>query len=85
MLPCNQCAYRREIPGNCHISCVFDWSKTDKRFKAEVSHHARQWFRFPYNYDPVWGPDKCPAFSTTGDPKFNREFSPIEELFSLLA
>jgi len=27
-----------------------------------------QWFRFPFNYDPVWGPDACPAKAETADP-----------------
>lgn len=90
MLPCNGCAYRRSIPGNCHISCAFAWGKhpdeTNQTFNGfEISARARQWFIFPLNYDPVWGPDSCTARAETADPEKVTELSPMLSILSMLA
>lgn len=84
MLPCYECAYRREIPGNCHIACTFDWKKSDLKIKADVPRNAARWLTFPYNYDPTWG-DSCPAQAKAIEPGKQREFSPMENILSLLA
>jgi len=74
MIPCQGCAYQRSIPGDCHFRCVFAWQDADDETKAVMptnqreSPHTMQWFNFPFNYDPVWGPDECPAKTETADP-----------------
>jgi len=89
MLPCKTCAYRRTIPGNCHIRCVFDWSQDHEMIATfqkenQVSAHASQWFAFPFNYDPVWGADQCAAFSTEEDKSRVEKPDPLRDLLSLL-
>jgi hypothetical protein len=88
MLPCQACAYRKSIPGNCHISCNFNWSANVEKLhqtfgEHTVSDRATQWFRFPYNFDPVWGPDVCAAQSEVQIPEDTKEFSALEELLIL--
>ena len=88
MLPCNDCAYKRDIVGDAHFSCVFDWEKANEEIQnsyPSCSHtHALKWFIFPYNYDPVWGPDECPAQSDKLDPDMEKKHNPIESLISLM-
>jgi len=89
MLPCQNCAYKKNIPGNTHIRCVFDWAKEPEMiasFQAEnqVSAHARQWFSFPFNYDPCWGADRCAAHSTELDTAKVEKPDPLRDLISLL-
>ena len=89
MLPCQSCAYKKNIPGNCHIRCVFDWSQEPEmiaKFQSEnqVSDHARQWFAFPFNYDPVWGADQCDAYSESLDVTKVEPPDPLRDLLSLL-
>lgn len=85
MLPCDKCGYKRYIPGDAHVSCVFDWLKnrTSPDFE-NVPDHAVQWFHFPYNYDPVWGPDKCPGFSDRAVQHNIKEFTGIERMMTIL-
>ena len=89
MLPCKGCAYLRTIPGNCHIRCVFDWSKATADQLADAPRndkpHVARWFSFPYNYDPVWGQDTCPARSETSDPAMIAPPNPWADLLSILA
>ena len=90
MLPCYDCAYRASIPGDAHIKCTFDWAKASEQdfysFKEShnVSAHASQWYHFPYNYDPVWGPDECPSYSEKLDKAKVRKDSPLIDLLSML-
>ena len=77
------------LPGDCHIQCKYDWRiapvKIQKGYpKNQAGGHTHQWFRFPFNFDPVWGPDTCPAFEAEYDPKMKKEFDPMEQLISLL-
>ena len=84
MLPCHDCAYRRNIPGNVHIRCIYDWAHAD--FDIPKNHHGgrtNQWFHFPFNYDPVWGPDECLAKAETADPVKIID-DPLFQLLSLL-
>ena len=60
MLPCKSCAYRRNVPGDTHIKCVFAFHKSNL-----TPYAPQKWFDFPLNYDPVWGPDSCVAYSET--------------------
>lgn len=89
MLPCRKgCAYREGIAGNAHIKCMFDWAKASKEIKADVptlqARHGAQWFHFPLNYDPTWGPDECPAKAAERDPEMTREETPLQGLASLM-
>ena len=87
MLPCQGCAYRTPIPGDAHSRCVFDWSQDcfglSTKF-AKVTAGTAQWFRFPFNYDPTWGPDTCEQRSETRDDKKIAPTNPLAELLSLL-
>lgn len=47
---CGECAYKRSIPGNAHISCENREAKVDgNKFGIE-----RGWFFWPLNFDPAW-------------------------------
>lgn len=86
MLPCLTCAYRRPIVGDTHSRCVFDWTKTELPVPQNTSTSPRtqQWFIFPLNFDPVWGPNECPARADTADETKIRTSSPMEDVMSLL-
>jgi hypothetical protein len=86
MLPCHGCAYRREIPGDCHSRCVFDWIKHADLAMPSNAHSARtqRWFRFPYNFDPVWGQNECAGRADTADPDSIAQAHPLLDLLSLL-
>lgn len=85
MLPCNGCAYRRNIPGDCHSRCVFDWlASPHERPKNRGSDRTQRWFMFPVNYDPVWGPDECPARSEVLDKEKVAKPNPLLDLLAML-
>lgn len=88
MLPCHNCAYRRAIPGNTHIQCVFNWFESrDARLNIPTnqgSERTNQWFLFPLNYDPGWGPNECISFSEEADPEKIKEPDPLAMLLALL-
>jgi len=86
MLPCNGCAYRDEIPGDAHIKCLYAWGKSNHKPPVNQSDNPRvqRWFIFPFNYDPVWGPNDCPAKSDTRDGEFTAAKGPLSDLLSLL-
>lgn len=47
---CYKCIHRRDVPGDCHSSCVNENCKvTCMRYG-----YNQGWFLFPYNFDPVW-------------------------------
>ncbi len=79
MLPCHECAYRESIPGDCHSKCSFAWDKTkDPVIQAgfpRCDPNVAHWFMFPMNYDPVWGPDSCPAKAAVADPAMKADSS----------
>ncbi|GAG77582.1 unnamed protein product [marine sediment metagenome] len=63
---CRNCAYRGEVPGSAHINCEFNWGKSKlKPPKVNSCGVDRGWYRFPFDFDPVWQIEKCSAFSTT--------------------
>ena len=77
------------IPGNCHIQCKYAWTlapvKIQKGYpRNQGGRNAAQWFHFPINFDPVWGPDTCPAFNAKYDPKMKKDFDPLTQLAALL-
>lgn len=88
MLPCSGCTYRQSIPGDCHSRCAFNWAESPHPIPSTSSQRALQqgWFLFPFNYDPVWGPDECPAKSATADnvakPNSRDELIAMLRLFS---
>ena len=90
MLPCEtkSCAYRRSITGDRHSSCVRYFTPTEIKpiliRVTELPEHALQWFIFPFNFDPVWGPDECLGFSETVDPDNLKVFSPDEHMIAML-
>lgn len=85
MPTCYQCVYKTNIPGDCHISCRFDWSKRKDIVPPKANAHgiAKGWYMFPVNYDPVWQLEECKAFSTIKDENFIKKTDPLTELFSL--
>ena len=85
MLPCDGCAYRQGVPGSAHIRCVFKWHPDTLRAAIPApSPRVAQWFFFPLNYDPVWGPDVCPNRNETRDPAQTMPDDPMLDLLSLL-
>jgi hypothetical protein len=77
MLPCEGCAYKRDIPGSAHIACAYRWDR--------VPYLSRQWFIFPFNYDPLWGPDECAARAEVADPAKVVADSPILSITRIFA
>lgn len=85
MLPCSGCAYRREIPGDCHSRCAFDWSQLPEAIpRNDHGVKTMRWFRFPFNYDPRWGPDTCEARSEVEDKQKLALANPLADLLSIL-
>ena len=88
MLPCQGCAYRQSIPGDAHSRCSFDWMRLDiagmTAMFRDVKPRTSQWFRFPFNYDPLWGPDTCPQRAETADPEKAAKPNPLADLLGLL-
>jgi len=60
--PCRQCVHRRNIPGDCHISCA----NPDPEMTGSEHGMRSGWFMYPFNYDPVWGKKECSNFETKG-------------------
>jgi hypothetical protein len=85
-LPCHGCAYRTTVPGDAHIRCTFDWPIHDVEGLIAMFRTPRtaKWFRFPFNYDPLWGPDACPQRAATADPVKVAKPNPWADLVSLL-
>ncbi len=70
---CYGCGYKKEIRGDCHISCLFDWGRMSYKSgihppKGNAHGIMNGWYNFPYQYDPVWMIEECPAFSKEADP-----------------
>lgn len=82
---CYDCIYKASIPGNCHIKCRFDFKKAEKKEPSGDEYGISQgWFRFPLNYDPTWMTSNCEGFSEEEDPLLIKEFTPQENLLSIL-
>ena len=63
---CWNCAYRKNIPGNAHIACAFNWQgKQMPRGKPWGIRHG--WYHFPFCYDPTWMINECSQFATEID------------------
>lgn len=46
------------------------------------SSYGRQWFNFPYNFDPVWG-DECTVCEKKANNKKIRKESDFEKIFNI--
>lgn len=80
---CYGCAYKRNVPGDAHIACSFNFLKSDKPIPRGDVHGIRNgWYMFPVNYDPTWMKDECLAHSETSDPKM--VVDPLMNLLNLL-
>lgn len=62
---CYNCAYRKEVPGNCHIECTRDF-KGIKKPVLDAYGVKRGWCFFPMLFDPVWV-GECKGFSEKAD------------------
>lgn len=47
---CYKCIHRRNVPGDCHISCA----NTTANVTGHPTGIARGWFVWPFNFDPTW-------------------------------
>jgi hypothetical protein len=82
---CYECAYRRELAGDCHSRCAFAWAKSGLAAPEGNPHGVKNgWWRFPWNFDPVWMVAPCPAFSAESDAAKLAEESPLADLLSIL-
>ena len=90
-LPCYGCAYRREIPGDAHSRCAFDWMKHDdvgaRRILASANAHGikRGWFTWPRNFDPIWGPNECPHVAKEADAMKVAAPDPLADIADILS
>ena len=57
---CYECKNKRNIPGNCHISCA----KPDNKMTGKAYGIINGWFFYPYNFDPIWSAKKCSNFES---------------------
>lgn len=59
---CYDCAYKRAVPGNCHIQCT----NPDPEMKG-VPHGVKNgWFIYPSLFDPTWMAVECNNFKARG-------------------
>lgn len=58
MLKCKDCKFKRNVPGDTHISCV-----RSLNLLSGISNHGVKngWFMYPYNFDPIWA-DFCTGY-----------------------
>lgn len=55
---CYSCEYKRNIPGNNHISC-----DNYNKYLVGNDHGIRNgWFIYPICFDPIWKVNKCINF-----------------------
>lgn len=52
---CYSCVNRRDVPGDCHISCA----KPDPTVRGNPVGIRGGWFHYPYNFDPIWIVGEC--------------------------
>ena len=76
---CWDCAYKRSIPGNAHVSCIRKWEDVSPP-------RARQtwYYIFPFNFDPTWQDEFCQGWAKEEDPKKVRIVNPLESIISIL-
>lgn len=75
---CYSCIHRRDITGNAHSRC----NNVNARTKGNIHGIAKGWFRWPYNFDPVWL-EECDGYSANPkDALPLHQGSAIEELLA---
>lgn len=84
MLPCKGCAYREPIPGDAHSRCVYRWPSVAAMPPGSPHGIRNGWYAFPFNFDPVWGPDTCDGRSDTRDPARVMPPNPLADVLMLL-
>lgn len=60
---CWTCVHKREIAGNCHISC----DNPDPEMTGEIHGIINGWFLYPLVFDPVWKKKDCSNFLAIKD------------------
>lgn len=55
---CYKCAYKRDIPGDCHVQCI----RPDLSIRGSQWAISHGWFFYPLNFDPVWKEKMCANF-----------------------
>ena len=82
---CSTCAYKRNIPGNTHIACKFDFFGQGVPMPNGDKHGIKNgWYAFPFNYDPIWMVEECTVHSKTADPNKTIKNNPLFDILSLL-
>lgn len=80
---CYQCAYKKEVPGNCHIECVRNF-KGIKTPTLDGYGVRMGWCYFPMLFDPTWvGP--CEGFSEKLNDRDIRGPNAIDPYLMLMA
>lgn len=57
---CYQCKYRRDVPGNAHISCA----KPCDKVTGDPHGIQSGWFMYPLLFDPTWMTTLCSTFES---------------------
>ncbi len=85
MAKCYECAYHKNIPGDAHISCVFNWTKAKQDMPIGAAHGINNgWYYFPFNYDPTWMLSECSNYAEQADVNMVRGNEGLLELLSML-
>jgi len=58
---CWSCQHKRDLTGNCHISCA----KPDHDMTGDSHGINSGWFCYPYDYDPIWKTTLCTNYKLT--------------------
>jgi hypothetical protein len=60
---CYKCTFKRDVPGDCHISC----SNPDKGMKGNKHGIKNGWFFYPILFDPIWMEKECMNYKETNE------------------
>ena len=82
---CYNCAYKQPVPGDAHLECKLDWTKTGFKPPTANEHGVKSgWYTFPINFDPVWQTEECKGFSETRDDNMTRQGSAFDLILAIL-
>jgi hypothetical protein len=77
---CDTCVHRMDVPGSAHSCC----NNFDAQVTAKAHGVTRGWFKWPFNFDPVWLID-CTGHATDAAQKMPKlEGDPLMELLAML-
>lgn len=81
---CWNCAYKRNIPGNAHISCHFNFKKAELLPPLASQHGIdKGWYMFPVNFDPRWQTEECKGHAQEVDKElYLKDHNPFLTLLS---